>query len=90
MSGTYRGLDAIEAHFKQARATWAEGACTPEKFEVNGDKVVANVHVRVRLKDKSDWIDGRVVDGFTFRNGKVIYFRTFTESKQALEWAGIT
>jgi len=46
--------------------------------------------VLVRLKDKTDWIDGHIVDVFTWRNDKAIQFRTFAEEKEALEWAGVT
>lgn len=89
-TGIYRGLAEVEPHFTKARNTWAEGACAPEEFFVAGDKVVVFVHVKVRLKDKTDWIEGRIADGFTFKNGKVTFMRTFLERKDALQWAGIT
>jgi uncharacterized protein len=87
--GTYHGLPAVTAHVSQARGTWAEGSCEPERFIVAGDRVIAFVHVRVRLKHETDWREGRTVDVFTFRNGKAIQFRTFTDERQALEWAGV-
>jgi len=90
MSGTYRGLEVVKAQFIQARSTWAEGGCEPERFLVDGDKVIVFVHVRVRLKDHTEWIDGRIADVFVWRNGKAIQFRTFAEEKEALEWAGVT
>ena len=90
MSGTYRGLEVVKAQFIQARSTWAEGSCEPERFLIDGDKVIVYVHVLVRLKDKTDWIDGHIVDVFTWRNDKAIQFRTFAEEKEALEWAGVT
>ena len=89
-SGTYRGLEALTAIFLQARSTWAEGACEPERFLAVGDKIVVFVHVRVRLKDKTDWIDARIADVFTWRDGKATQFRTFAEAQDALEWAGVT
>ncbi|MEK7466248.1 MAG: nuclear transport factor 2 family protein [Planctomycetota bacterium] len=87
--GTYRGLAAVEAHASQARATWAEGRCEPERFVVEGDKVIVFVHVRVRLKVETEWREGRLADVYTFRNGKAIQFRSFLDRKQALEWAGV-
>jgi ketosteroid isomerase-like protein len=89
MSGTYHGLAAVQEHFSKARATWAEGACEPQRFVAAGDKVIAFIHVRVRLKHEKEWREGRVADVFTFQNGKVTQFRTFAEEKQALEFAGI-
>ena len=86
-AGTFRGLDAVREHVANGRSTWAEGSCEPERFVVAGDKVVVFCHVRVRLKDQTDWLEGRTGDVFTFRNGKVIQFRTFADAQQALDWA---
>ena len=87
-SGTYRGLETVKDQFSQARATWAEGTCEPERFTVIGEKVVVSALVHVRLKDRKDWIDGRVTDVFTFRDGKIIDYRSFVEERDALAWAG--
>ena len=88
-SGTYRGIAQVQEQVTKGRGTWAEGSCDPEKFLVNGDKVVVYLHARVRLKDKTDWIDGRFADGFVFRDGKIVQYLSFGERAQALEWAGI-
>lgn len=88
-SGIYRGHAEVKAQWSQARETWAEGSCEPEKFVVAGDKIVVYVHVRVRLKNKQEWIDAHIADVFTFRNGKVTQMRSFVEEQHALEWAGI-
>lgn len=87
-SGIYRGFEAVIDHFMSSRNTWAEGACTAERTVVSGDKVVAFVGVRVRLKDRQDWIIGNVTDVFTFKGGKVIEMRSFIDAQQALQWAG--
>jgi ketosteroid isomerase-like protein len=89
MAGTYRGLDAVKAHFSRARATWAEGACEPVRFIAAGDKIVVFVDVRVRLEDRADWIEAELADVYTFRNGKVVHGRSFPDRQQALEWAGV-
>ncbi len=86
--GTYRGHAEVEAHLSRARETWAEGSCEPEQFIVAGDKIVVFLYVRVRLKDNTEWIEGRLADVYTFRNGKAIQMRTFVDRRQALEWAG--
>lgn len=87
---TYRGIDALTPHLSRARGTWAEGTCEPLRFIVAGDRIVVPVHVRVRLKGKADWIDAETADVFTFRDGKVVDWRTFLEERHAREWAGIT
>lgn len=88
-SGTYRGIAQVRAHVAAGRGTWAEGTCEPEEFFVNGDKVVVYLVVHVRLKDATDWIDGRFADGFVFRDGTITEYVTFGERQAALEWAGI-
>jgi ketosteroid isomerase-like protein len=87
--GTYIGIEAVKAHVARGRSTWAEGACEPERFIVAGDKVVVSCHVRVRLKDQTDWLEGRTADVYTFRNGKAIEFRTFADEQQTFEYADI-
>ena len=88
-AGTYRGIAEVQAHIMKGRGTWAEGTCKPEKFLMNGDKVVVYLHAWVRLKDATEWIGGRFADGFVFRNGKIVEYRTFWQRADALEWAGI-
>ncbi|WP_373999290.1 nuclear transport factor 2 family protein [Bdellovibrio bacteriovorus] len=87
--GTYRGLDEMKAHITSGRSTWAEGSCQPERYLVSGNKVVVFVHVRVRLKNKTEWIDGRVADVFVFRDDKIVKMRSYLKNEQALEWAGV-
>lgn len=86
---TCRGLAAMTQHVAEARATWAEGGCEPQRFRVAGDRVIVFVDVRVRLKTETQWREGRAVDVYTFRNGKAIEFRTFFDERKALQWAGV-
>jgi ketosteroid isomerase-like protein len=87
--GTYRGLEVVTAHLSQARGSWAEGSCEPERFLVAGDRIILFAFVRVRLKHETEWREGRIADVYTFRDGKAIQKRTFTDIRQALEWAGV-
>jgi ketosteroid isomerase-like protein len=86
--GTYHGLAAVQAHLSHHRGNWAEGSCEQERFIVAGDRIILFLYVRVRLKHETDWREGRIADVFTFRDGKAIQWRTFADSRQALEWAG--
>jgi uncharacterized protein len=88
-AGTYRGVREVQEHITKGRGTWAEGSCDPERFLMNGDRVVVYLHAWVRLKDSTEWVGGRFADGFVFRNGKIIQYLSFAERAQALEWAGI-
>jgi uncharacterized protein len=85
--GIYRGLAEVEAHFNQGRSSWAEGGCYPKEILTKGERLVVLVHVKVRLKDRPDWLEGHTGDVFTFRGGKIFEFRTFMEHRKALEWA---
>jgi len=87
--GVYHGIEAVKAHVEHHRGNWAEGSCEPQRFIVAGDKIVVLVQVHVRLKHEAQWRDGRVADGFAFREGKAVQFRTFGSEQQALQWAGI-
>ena len=88
-AGTYRGIAEVQEHVRKGRGSWAEGTCEPEKFLEHGDKVVVYLHARVRLHGSTEWIGGRFADGFVFRKGKIIEYRSFAERAEALEWAGI-
>ena len=88
-AGTYHGIAEVQEHVSQGRGTWAEGSCDPEEFLVNGDKIVVYLYAWVRLKDAPDWSGGRFADGFVFRNGKIIEYRTFWNREDALKWASI-
>ena len=88
-AGTYRGIAEVQEHITKGRGTWAEGTCEPEKFLTKGDKVVVYLHVRVRLKDSLNWVDGRFADGFVVRDGKIAQYLSFGERLDALKWAGI-
>ncbi len=89
-SGTYRGHSELLKHFSQARETWAEGGCYPEQFINLGNKVVVFVHVHVRLKDKIEWIDAHIADGYVLKNSKLLEMHTFFKQEEALEWIGIS
>ncbi len=88
-AGTYRGIAAVQEHVRRGRGTWAEGTCEPERFLERGDKVVVYLHVRVRLKDSTDWVGGRFADGFVFRDGKITEYHSFGQRPDALKWAGV-
>jgi ketosteroid isomerase-like protein len=88
-AGTYRGIAEVEQHVRKGRGTWAEGSCDPEQFLENGDKVVVYLHAWVRLHGSTEWTGGRFADGFLFRNGRIIEYRSFADRAAALQWARI-
>lgn len=87
--GTYRGHDELRAHLNTGRSTWAEGACQPERYFQVGEKVVVFLHIHVRLKLRTEWIDARIADGFVVKNGKATQMISFLKREEALAWAGL-
>lgn len=88
-AGTYRGHTDMRQHLITGRSTWAEGACEPVDFFSAGNKIVVTVHIKVRLKNNSEWIDERIADGFIIKDGRVAEFHSFANNQKAFEWAGI-
>jgi uncharacterized protein len=86
--GTYHGRDGAKRYLTQSRAALAEGTSEPEKFIVAGNRIVVFVHAHVRPKGSSEWHDVRLADVYTFRDGKAIEMRAFTDRQQGLRWAG--
>lgn len=86
--GRFQGLEGLKQNFS-GRETWAEGSCNPEQITVVENKILVFVHVKVRLKNKTDWIEGQVTDVFTFEGQKVIEFYSFDKRDEALKWAGV-
>ena len=87
-AGTYRGPKEVQGNVRKGRSTWAEGSCSIEKLFDNQEKTVAFLHAWVRLHNATEWTGGRFADGFVFRNGKIIEYRTFWKQEEALKWAG--
>lgn len=88
-AGTYRGIADVLEHLRKGRGSWAEGTCEPEGYFENGHRVVVYLHAWVRLHGATEWIGGRFADGFVFRDGRMVEYRSFGERAEALAWAGI-
>ena len=88
-AGTYQGLTEMRQHLITGRSTWAEGACEPVDFFTKENKIVVPVHIKVRLKNNTEWIDDRIADGFIIKNGLVAEFHSFPDNQRAFAWGGI-
>ncbi len=87
--GVYHGIDAVREHMTKARSRWTEGTCEPQRFVTAGDKIIVISQVHVRLKDETNWREGRVADLFVFKEGKVIEYHTCASEAEAMARAGI-
>jgi uncharacterized protein len=86
--GTYHGREGAHRYLAESRARIAEGTSEPEKFIVAGNRIVVFVRANVRPKGRNEWIDLRVADVYTVRNGKAIDMHAFSDRQEALRWAG--
>ncbi len=88
-AGSWRGADAVLAHLRQGRGSWAEGRCDPERYLQQGDTLVVFLVAQVRRHDAVAWSGGRFADGFVVRGGRIVHYQTFWQRSEALAWAGI-
>ena len=85
----YHGQAGAKAYLTQSRESAAEVHSEPEKFIPEGDRIVVFVHARVRAHGSDVWQDVRLADLFTFRNGKAVKMRAFSNRREALHWVGM-
>lgn len=85
--GAYHGRAAVAGYLSNSRANWAEGASTPKKFIVHGDRVVVFVHAHFRVRGATTWNDVRLADVYTFRDGVPVAMRAFADRDMAVRWA---
>jgi uncharacterized protein len=86
---TFHGIEDVKDHIIEGRGTWSEGSCEPERFTMQNDSIIAFLHVRVRLKGNTDWIDGHLADVFTFKDNLIVHWKTFWKGQDAIEWLGV-
>ena len=85
--GTYHGRDGAKQYLIQSRAASAEVLSEPEQFIPAGDRIVVFVLARVRPANSNYWQEVQLADVYTFRNGKAIQMRAFSDRQEALRWA---
>jgi ketosteroid isomerase-like protein len=88
--GTYRGVEGAKEYLTQSRAGADQVHSEPEQFIFAGDKIVVFVHARVKPKGSDAWQEIRLADVYTFRNGKAVAMRAFSDREAALKWAAET
>lgn len=87
--GLYHGRAGASEYLTQSRAAWADVQSEPERFIPAGDRIVVFVHARVRAHDSEEWLDVRLADVYTFRDGRPISMQAFADRADALRWAGV-
>lgn len=85
--GIYRGREEAKRYLSQSRNGAASVVSVPEKFVVSGDRIVVFVHAKVQSKADDTPQDIRLADVYTFRDGRVVEMRAFSDQQEALRWA---
>ena len=71
-------------------AAFEDWRIEPEEIIDAGDQVVAAVRDGGRLRGTDDEVYNRFTHIWTFRSGKVVRWKTFTDRAEALEAAGLS
>ena len=87
----YRGYEGARAFAKGVEEVWAQFDVEPQELIDGGDHVVASIRVSARGAGSGVPIEGRAVDVWTFRAGKVIELRGgYRDREEALKAAGLS
>ncbi len=88
--GVMRGREQLLAALTEYAAAFEDWRIEPEEIFDAGDHVVAVVRDGGRLKGTDDEVFNRFTHVWTFRGGRVVAWKTFTDRGQALQAAGLS
>ncbi|MGI9019110.1 MAG: nuclear transport factor 2 family protein [Solirubrobacterales bacterium] len=87
----YPGYEGVRAFGKNVEEVWAQFDVEPQELIDGGDHVVADIRVSARGAGSGVPVEGRAVDVWTFRAGKVIELRGgHRDREEALKAAGLS
>ena len=84
-AGTRRGPDGVAQFFSTLSETDDVEVFEPQEFIAQGDKVVALIKCRTRVKSTGRAVDDELVHIFTVRDGKIKRFREYFDTAAAVE-----
>ena len=84
-AGTRRGREGVAEFFSTLAETDDIEVFEPQEFIARGDKVVAIIKCRTRLKATGRAVDDELVHIFTVRDGRVTRFREYFDTAAAVE-----
>ena len=86
----YIGPDAVASGVFQRIVSDVDGfAVAPERFVDGGDTVVVEGHYRGTMKATGTPINAQFAHVWTFRDGKVVRFQQYTDTRQWADAAGL-
>jgi ketosteroid isomerase-like protein len=84
-AGTRRGREGVAEFFSTLAQTDDIEVFEPQEFIAQGDKVVAIIKCRTRLKASGRAVDDELVHIFTVRDGRIARFREYFDTAAAVE-----
>ena len=89
-AGRYVGHAGVRGYFRGWAGTWENWHLHPESLiDAGDDRVVVGLYERGRGKGSGVEVDNRVGQVWTFRDGLVVRWETYSTLAQALKAAGL-
>ena len=85
----YRGHEGVRRATERWLEPFADLRIELEEVVVTGDRLVSVHRVTAKARHTGIEFTGPVAYQWTFKDGKVIYFRSYRERREALEAAGL-
>lgn len=89
MAGVYHGLEAVREFYRRWAGAFSDWNYEVERLIETGDQVVAFVREYGHGRGSGAEVEMRRANVWTFRDGKVVHYRSFSTREAALEAAGL-
>ena len=89
-AGTYLGAEEATRFVEDFWEPFEEVIIEPQEFRENGDRIVSLLLVRLRHTGSSAFVEIRVANLWTMRDGKPISCEWFPQREKALQAAGLS
>ena len=89
-AGLYRGVDEVRGLIRRWVGTWDEMRWEARNYVNAGDTVVVTVRQIGRGRGSGVPVEQERSQTWTFRDGKIVAFRSFVTRAEALEAAGLS
>ena len=86
---TYRGHEGVARAAERWAEPYASLTIELEQIVVVGERLVSIHQIRAKARHSGIEFEGPLAYLWTFRDGKVIHFRSYGDSEQAIEAAGV-
>jgi ketosteroid isomerase-like protein len=89
MAGIYRGRDEVRAFYRRWSSAFSDWNYDIERMIEAGDEVIVIVHEHGRGRGSGVEVGMRRANVWTFEDGRVVLFRSFSSPEAALQAAGL-